>query len=282
MTNHTYKIIVDSCCELPLEFMQEIPCEIISLGISLDGNTIIDDENFDQKDFLRKVAASPNSPSSQCPSPDQYLEAMKGDFERIYVITLSANLSGSYNSAQVAKNLYIEEFGHKDIHVFNSCSASCGETQIAYMLREMESSGMSFNEIVDTAEQKIYEMGTYFILENLESLRKAGRLTGIRSFVANTLNIKPLMAASKEGTILQVGQCRGMQKALLKLVDFTLENTRNPSEKTLMISNCNCRERAVWLLEEFKKRATFKDTLIIDTRGISSMYACDGGIIITI
>ena len=278
----SYKIITDSCGELPEDFRKVVNTQIVPLSIIVDKYCIDDDENFDQAELIKQIAMSPVGAKSSCPSPESFMEAIAGDAERVYIITLSANLSGSYNSARLAREMYLEEHNDKQIHVFDSRSASCGQTQIAYWIRELEEAGLAFDEIVDKCEFRITHRRTFFVLDNLETLRKNGRLSNIKSFVANTLNIKPIMAGTKVGTIEQAGQCRGIKKALSKMVDISLEGINNTEERVLMIAHCNCLERANAVLEEYKKKAKFKNTLIIDTRGISTMYANDGGIIVTL
>ena len=278
----SYKVIVDSCGELTEEMKASGNFETASLTMEVGGVRIIDDASFDQADFLKRVAECPESPKSSCPSPEDYMEKYRCEAERVYAVTLTAELSGSYNSAVLAKNLYIEEYGEKDIHVFNSRSASIGETLIAMKVQECEEAGMTFEQVVDTVERYIDGQHTYFVLENLDTLRKNGRLTGIKSLVAGALNIKPVMAATPEGTICQIGQARGIKKALAKMADQIAEETQEAEEKILAISNCNCRERAReverMLLAKMKVKASF----IIDTAGISSMYANDGGIIVVV
>jgi len=277
----SYKIIVDSCCELPEEFTKAVDTEIVPMGIQVDEYSIIDDATFDQKSFLEKVAASPNGPKSHCSSPEKFVQAMQCDADRIYIITLSAQLSGSYNSAITARDIYFEEYGERPVYIFNSRSASCGETQIAFWIRELEEAGTPYEELIQITEGRINSRKTFFVLESLETLRKNGRLGNIKAFVANTLNIKPIMAGTKEGTIVQEGQARGMAKALSKMIDLTLKDV-DTENRRLMISHCNCRERAEKLLKQYQEKANFKETLIINTRGISSMYASDGGIIVTL
>ena len=240
----SYKVIVDSCGELTEEMKASGNFETASLTMEVGGVRIIDDASFDQADFLKRVAECPESPKSSCPSPEDYMEKYRCEAERVYAVTLTAELSGSYNSAVLAKNLYIEEYGEKNIHVFNSRSASIGATLIAMKVQECEETGMTFEQVVDTVERYIDGQHTYFVLENLDTLRKNGRLTGIKSLVAGALNIKPVMAATPEGTICQIGQARGIKKALAKMADQIAEETQEAEEKILAISNCNCRERA--------------------------------------
>ena len=277
-----YKIVVDSCGELPERCKQDEHFESVPLVLDIDGHLVVDDETFDQADFLRRVAASPNCPKSSCPSPQRYMEAFTCEAEHVYAVTLSAELSGSCNSAELGKKLYQEEKGEKKIHVFNSRSASIGETLIALKIEACEKAGMAFEEVVKTVEDYIAGQNTYFVLESLEALRKNGRLSNLKAFVANALNIKPVMGATPIGTICQLDQARGITRALKKMVEYIAKDLKDPSEKTLAISHCNCRQRAEMVKEEILKQISVKDVLILDTAGVSSLYASDGGIIVVV
>lgn len=278
----SYKIIVDSCGELTEEMKQCGKYESVALSIQIDDSHIVDDDTFNQAEFLQKVAASPNCPKSSCPSPEKYMESYDCAAERIYVVTLSAELSGSYNSAVLGKNLYHEERGEKDIYVFNSRSASVGETLIAMKIRECEEAGMGFEKVIEAVEAYIAEQDTHFVLESLETLKKNGRLSGVKALVATALNIKPVMGATPQGIICQRGQARGVKKALAKMVENVIEDVKNPEEKILGISHCNCLERALSVKAMLEEKAAFKDVIILDTRGISTLYANDGGIIVVV
>lgn len=281
--NHMYKIIIDSCGELSKELKEDGHFSNVPLELEVEGYHIVDDETFDQADFLRRVKESAHGPKSACPSPESYMKAFEGEEEHVYVVTLSANLSGSYNSAVLAANLYKEEHAdNKKIYVFNSRSASIGETLIGLKVQELENQGLSFEEIVEKTEKYIDGQNTFFVLETLETLRKAGRLSNLKAFVANTLNIKPVMGSTVEGAILQLSQARGMKKALSKMVEEMLAKTKDCENKILAISHCNCPERAQYVKECIEQLANFQKIIIVDTAGVSSMYANDGGVIIAV
>ncbi len=275
-------MIVDSCGELTDEMKESGYFETASLSMEVGGVRIVDDASFDQADFLRRVAECTESPRSSCPSPEVYMKKYCCEEEHVYAVTLSAELSGSYNSAVLGKNLYIEEYGEKNIHVFNSRSASIGETLIALKIQECEEAGMTFEQVVDTVEDYIEGQHTYFVLENLDTLRKNGRLTGIKSLMAGALNIKPVMGSTPEGSICQIGQARGIKKALVKMVDHIVEEAQESGQKILAISHCNCRERALEVERQLLAKMKVKASFIVDTAGISSMYANDGGIIVVV
>ncbi len=225
----SYKIVIDSCGELTEELKQDMHFESVPLEIFVDDYHIVDDETFDQAEFLKRVAASPNC-----------------------------------------------------LHIFDSKSASVGETLVGMKIQEYEEAGLSFEEVVEKVESFIAEKNTSFVLETLETLRKNGRLSNIKAFVANTLNIKPVMAGSPEGTIYQLGQARGITKAVDKMIKDLVSKTANPREKIFAISHCNCPERAKAAVDKIKQMAEFKKIIVVETAGISSLYANDGGIIMVV
>ena len=279
-----YKIVGDSCCDASKSNSVYGKVDIVPLTLSLEGKEYVDDETFNQKEFIDHVAAAKDYARSACPSPQRYMSAYEGDYDCVFVVTLSGNLSGSYNSAMIGKNMYYEEYPDdgKKIHVFDSCSASCGEGNIAQKIYELAESGLTFEEIVEKVETYSLEMKTYFVIETLEPLRKNGRLSNLKAIMASVLNIKPVMGATDEGLIIQLGQARGMERALKKMIECIVENTKNIEEKVLAISHVNCMERAMWVKNEIMKLAKFKDITIADTAGVATLYANDGGIIVSV
>ncbi|MFV0363854.1 MAG: DegV family protein [Suipraeoptans sp.] len=278
----SYKIIVDSCGEFTDEMKESPIFESIPLYLMVEEHQVIDDDTFNQKDFLDLVKSTKECPRSACPSPEQYLEKYKCGTERVYVVTLSANLSGSYNSAVLAKQILEETDENIKVHVFDSKSASISETLIALKVKECEEEGKSFEEVVYLTEKYINNQNTHFVLEDLDTLRKNGRLTGIKMLVASALNIKPILGATPEGTIYQISTSRGMKKALRTLVEEVVKTVRKPEEKILAISHCNCKERAEDVKQMILQHIHLKDVFILDTKGVSTMYASDGGIIVVV
>ena len=278
----SFHIVADSCCELTADMKKRGNIEIAPLTLEVGGESILDDETFDQKSFLRKVAECPECPKSACPSPEYFRTAFLNGAKHCYCVTLSAELSGSYNSAVLGANLAQEEDEDLKIHVFNSRSASIGETLIVKKIVECEEAGMSFERVVETVELYISTQHTYFVLENLETLRKNGRLSKTKALVASALKIKPVMGATSEGDIVQLDQARGINKALMKMVDAIVNDAQHVENKTLAISHCNCPERAEMVKEALLERLAVQDVFVLDTQGVSSMYANDGGIIIAL
>ena len=276
-----YKIIGDSCLDLTKE-MRKDPCySMIPLTLMVGERHFVDDEAFDQKEFITVVQEYPECPKSACPSPEMFKEAYCCEEENVFVITLSAALSGSYNSAVLAKSLYEEEYGKKNILVLDSKSASSGQLNIAMYIRELCDQGLEFDEICEKAAAYRDRMNTYFVLESLDTLKKNGRLTGLQAFFATKLNIKPVMGADN-GTIIKLDQARGIQKALQRMAEIAVKEAGTTKDKRLVIAHCNAPERAQFMKEKLCSMAEFKEVVITDTCGVSTVYASDGGVILAL
>ena len=275
----SFKIIVDSCCDLTPAQLREECFVKVPLTIRVGGHTTVDDDTFDQGELLWRMKESETAPQSACPSPMQYPEAFDCGAGDLYVVTLSALLSGSHNAAAQARSIWLEDHPGANVHIFNSCSASAGEVLVALKIQELAQSGMDFTTVVDQVSRYINEMETYFVLETLDTLRKAGRLNRVQSIVTSTLRIKLLMGATPEGEICKKGQAMSVKQALNKMVALMADDLKHVG-KRLSIVHCNCLERAFYVKELAMKQCRFDEILVSDTGGISTMYANDGGIVV--
>lgn len=277
--NMSYRIIGDSCTDLTEELKQDSHIYLVPLYLEVDGTTFVDDATFNQAEFIKAVAASPNCPKSSCPTPEAYMNLFdcEGD---VYVVTLSERLSGSYNSAELAKRLYLEEHPNKNIEVINSCSASVGQTLIVLKLKELVEQGKAFDQVVKEIREYRDQLQTKFVLESLETLRKNGRLSNLKAFLASALNIKPVMGSTPDGEITKIDQARGINKALRLMAETIEKDAFDVKNRILAIAHCNNYERALFVKDEILKRLPFKDCIITDTAGVSTLYANDGGIVV--
>ncbi|MBP3595710.1 MAG: DegV family protein [Lachnospiraceae bacterium] len=274
-----YKIIGDSCTDITEEMKQEGFISLVPLTLTIKGETFVDDDTFNQKEFLAKMKQSEECPKSACPSPERYMREFEGQ-EECYVVTLSSRLSGSYNSAVLAKNMYLEEHPEAKIEIVDSKSASCGQMLLVVKLRELKEKGFGFEEVQKKITEFRDNMQTKFVLESLENLRKNGRLSKVAFTLCNVLNIRPVMAA-EDGEIIKIDQTRGHNKALMRMIEYIEADATDVTNKIVGISHCNNRERAEMVKREILKRLPFKDCIIVDTAGVATLYANDGGIIVS-
>lgn len=274
-----YKIVVASSCDFTQEQRAQIPLATVPFTIQIDGEDLVDDENLTVDTIISKMKQSTSAIKTACPSPNHFLEAYR-DAEQIFVVTISSKLSGTYNSARAAKEMYIEQFGDKFIHVFDSLSAAIGETLIVLRLKKYVDEKLPLQEIIEKTESYIKEMKTMFVLENLDNLIKNGRMGRLAGMFAQFLHIKPILASDGAGEIKLAEKCRGTKKAIKKMVDLVGSETTDFSNRTFGIVHCNAREKALFIKEMVLERYNFKDVVVTEANGLSAVYMDDGGVVV--
>lgn len=274
-----YKIVADSSCDLNDDLRGVMDVSLVPFKIDIDNSSFVDDENIDMSDLVSTMLASPNPVKTSCPSPGDFKETYV-DGDNVFVVTISKELSATYNSAILAKDMILEEMKDKFVHVFNSKSASVGETLTAIKIKECLDKKLSNSEIVEKVEAYIEEMKTFFISEDLSNLIKNGRISKTSGLIANVLNIKPIMKATDDGNIEAVEKIRGSKKAFKRLAEIIGETGVKFEERVIAISHANALEKALDLKENLKKY-NFKDIIIVETKGLSTVYVNNGGIIVS-
>lgn len=276
------QIIADTSCDLTPALANLLQVQLVSFRLNIGARTFVDDEKLDQKELLAAMKAHNGPATTACPSPEDFAERMRA-CESCFIITISSKLSGCYNAAMVARDMVLEECPDKKIHVFDSESATSGETRIAMLLREYIDAGMAYEEIVTQVSSFIATMHTRFVLEDLSNLVKNGRISKAAGLVGTMLNLRPIMADNGHGEIVALEKVRGTQNAMRRLVELIAEATRDTvaSSLTMVISHCNCLERAMELKKEIlAKCAAFHEIILVPTGGLSSVYANNGGVVL--
>ena len=272
-----YKIVGDSCCDFTAEDLKKEYISRVPLILTVGDTDVIDDDTFDQEKYLDMVDRCPDCPRSSCPSPENYMQHFEGA-ENVFVVTLSSKLSGSYNSAMLAKQIYQENHPNVKIHVFDSKSAAAAQHLICERLENYIEQDLDFKTIVEKTEQYVGEIRTLFVLDSLDTMRKNGRITKVKALAANMLNIKPVLHGV-DGEIQQLDQARGMNKALNKLLSH-IEKEGYDNTKPVRITQCGSMERCKNVRKILMERFGFTDVKILDANGISTTYESRGGVIV--
>jgi len=272
-----FKIVSDSSMDLNETLENQIDVEKVPFKLYIEEEEIVDNADLNVIEFIEKMKKSAKLPRTACPSPDDFKQLFEG-VEEVFAVTISSKLSGTYNSAILAKNLVLEEV-KKKIHVFDSKSASVGQTLIGIKIDEMIKQEFSFEEIVDEVEKYIANMKTFFISENLDNLIKNGRIPSWKGKLAMALKIRPIMKAI-EGDILVHERVRGSNKAFEKLAQTVCEMAHESGSKRLAISHVNNPERAKSLKSRIQELCDFQEIIIVPTHGLTSLYCDDQGIIL--
>lgn len=273
------RIVADSSCDLTLEMRNHLNVTIVPLTISIGDQHFKDDDNLNLDLMLDEIKNSTQVPKSACPSPQDFMNAFveKGS---VFVITLTAALSGTYNSAMIARDLFIQEQQDKFIHVFDSKGSSVRETLIAMKINELIQKNLKEEEIVTQVDDYIAKMKYIFQLGNLDTMIKNGRVSKLKGIIANALNIKPILQASPTGEAELLENVRSEKKSIQRLVEMVGEQCNDFSDKILGISHCDALDKAEKLKAEIEKSYNFKEVFIVQMRGLSSLYTNRGGITI--
>ncbi len=274
------QLIADSCCDVTPAMKRLLGLSIASLNITVGEEHYRDDESLNTLELIAKMKACKTPPTTACPTPEEYAALMRQERES-FVITLSSKLSGSYNAACVGRQLALEENPDLRIHVFDSESAAAGETRIALFLRDLIDAGMDFDSIVEKTTAFIATMKTHFVLEDLSHLVKNGRISKAAGLLGTMLNIRPIMGENGHGEIIPLEKVRGTANAMRRLVEIVASETAQAAGLTLVLSYCNCLERAQELKKMFLSQCSaIKEVIMVPTNGISTVYADDGGIVV--
>jgi len=276
-------LVVDSGCDISKDVIEHDNCNLshIPLNLQLGDDVYLDDETLNIEDYFVHMEKSPIGVKTSAPSPDLFLEHFKRD-GNVFVVTLSSRLSATYQSAVTAKDMYMEEYGKKFIHVFDSLSASVGQGVIAMKISELIKKGThSMEDVVEQVNQYMTGMRTYFILDKYDNLVKTGRISPYIAKIASFLNVKPI-CGDHDGEIKMEDKARGYTKAVTKLVEIIKNNTQDIEDRVVAISHCKCYEKAVALKDEVLKQLQVKDVVIQECRGVVATYANRGGVVLAL
>ena len=272
-----YKIVADSCCDMTPELKVEMDITIVPLTLMLGDESYVDNEALSLPEFMQNMKNCKEHIGSACPSPATFSECFE-EKKTAFAVTLSSNLSSSNASAKLGAMMAKDE-RNADAYVFDSKSASAGEVLIVYKLRQFIDKGLYKSEIIRHVENFIDNMKTYVVLDNVENLMKNGRLNKVVGKLITAMSIKPLMCADKNGELALFSHARGEKEIIEKMSSTTPKSGKNTTGESMVITHCNNLSLAEKLREAIHKRYDFKNILLVPTRGISSLYASDKGIV---
>ena len=274
----TWKIVADSGCDYRQLANPAIDTEFISvpLKIQVANQVFIDDANLDIDQMMETMYATSEASKSACPSPDDYLKAFEGA-KHIFVVTITGTLSGSQNSAQLAKNLYLEDHPEAHIHVIDSLSAGGEVDLLVEKLNELIDQGLSFDEVVKAITDYQTKTKLLFVLAKVDNLVKNGRLSKLIGAVVGLLNIRMVGEASATGTLELLQKARGPKKSLQAAFEELVKGGY-AGGRIVMAHRSNekfCQQLSELVREKYPQAAIS----IVPTSGLCSFYAEDGGLL---
>ena len=274
----TWKIVTDSGCDLrSLESQsKELQFERVPLTLQIGTEIFRDDDGLDIDNMMAMMYQSSKAATSSCPSPDAFLQAYKG-VDNVIAVTITGTLSGSHNSARLAKNDLLEDYPNANIHVIDSLSASGEVDLIVLELERLINLGLSFEEVVERITAYQEKTRLIFVLAKVDNLVKNGRLNKLVGKVVGLLNIRMVGQASREGTLELLQKARGQKKAVSALVE-EIQKAGYKGGK-VYIAHANNPKICEQISEKIK--AIYPDAVIQTgrTSGLCSFYAEDEGIL---
>ncbi|WP_040213181.1 DegV family protein [Clostridium polynesiense] len=275
-----FGIVVDSGCDITnIEMVsnEKIEFNRAALKLQVGDKEFIDDFNLNVKEFMKEMTEYKGKTGSAAPSPGDWYKFYEQS-DNVFAVTITGALSGSYASAQVAKNMLLEKHPEKNIHLIDSKSAGPEITLIVYKLVNLIAQGLEFEEIVEEIEKYRKHTNLLFVLESLDNLVKNGRVSKVQGAMAGLLGIKIMGCASEEGMLEVLKKSRGKLSAYDKAVEEMI--SRGYKGAKVIISHCFNDERAEYLKSIIKDKYPKAEIKIMATSGLCSYYAEKGGILI--
>ena len=274
----TWKIVADSGCDYReiTDLANQTKFESVPLTIQIDHEIFVDNAQLDIDGMMEKMYATSTASKSACPSPDDYLRSFEGA-ENIFVVTITGSLSGSHNSAQLAKKLFLEEHPTANIHVIDSLSAGGEVDLIVKKLNELIKEGLSFEQVVEAITHYQEKTKLLFVLAKVDNLVKNGRLSKLIGAVVGLLNIRMVGEASDTGTLELLQKARGAKKALTAAVDEVLKAGYKGGR--IIIAHRNNEKFCQQFAGVIKEKFPAADISFLPTSGLCSFYAEEGGLL---
>lgn len=276
-----YVVLIDSVGDLSDNLKQKEEFVLVPLTINIMGEELVADYNLDPQVLLEKIKAATECPKTACPAPGVYLSLFEEyKDKRIYVVTVSDKLSGSYNSAMMAKEMFLDENEDAQIEVFNSISASAGQGLISELIYKFEEENKTFEEVCGNVNELISNIHTIFVLEDLTFLEKNGRLSHVAHLISKTLHICPILEGPG-GEIKMKDKAIGPIRAINKMIEIISEDLKSGNIKTIQISHCSFEERALKVKNKLLEAFPELNVIVSHTGPCATLYAGYKGIVVS-
>lgn len=271
----TMKIVADSSANL--KTLPQINFAMAPLKIITAEREFVDDCNLNVEEMVDFFHSYKDSSKTSCPNPGDWLEAF-GDGDDIFCVTITSGLSGSYNAACVAKQMYEAENCGKRVFVIDSLSAGPELVLIIEKLQELMAAGCAYEDICRQIGQYTQKTGLFFALASLQNFAANGRVPMAVAKVAGLLGIRVVGKASEQGTLQPVDKCRGEEKSLKKIVEHL--NYDGLRQGKVRIAHCRNESAAQKLMEMIQLEFPETDIRISKCLGLCSYYAEEGGLLV--
>lgn len=262
-----YIIITDSTTDLPMEYAKDNNLNIVPLGFVIDGKNYknyLDNRELSSKDFYSMIKEGKTAKTFQV-NPDEFYQVFKDTLNAGYGILgifFSSGLSGTFNSARIAKEQILEDNPDAPIIVIDSLCASLGEGLLVHYAVKAKNEGMCLNEIASYIERLKFKVAHWFTVMDMDTLKRGGRISASSAFFAKTLNINPVLHVSNEGKLIARMKKIGRKGALNALVDRMIDTYDKEKNDIVFISHSQALEDVNLLIKQIKEKIGIENFLI--------------------
>lgn len=270
-----YRIVSDSAADLTS--LDYVPFASAPLKVITAEKEYLDIEGLDVLAMVDYLKGYKGKSSSSCPNPDEWLKAF-GDSEYIFGVAITSGLSGSFNAAQIAKEIYESEHPERHVFILDSLSAGPEQKILVEKLEELIVSGKDYESICKEITEYRKSTNIFFVLQSFTNFANNGRVSPAVAKIAGMLGICIVATASDVGTIEITDKCRGMSKSLDKIVEHLKQSGFKCGK--IRIAHCFNKSGAEELKGKILKEFGSADIKIYETHGLCSFYAEKGGILV--
>ncbi|MPQ42566.1 DegV family protein [Clostridium tarantellae] len=262
-----YIIFTDSACDLPNEIIEKLDIKYLSLICNFKGKEYFEDGGISlpYKNFYNALRNNEDLPTTSQINFFRFKTAFEPyvkNNQSIIYIAFSSSLSGTYNSANLAKNDLLAEYPNADITIIDSKSASCGQGLLVYKAALMKNEGSCKEDIIKWVEKAKLNVCHFIAVDNLEHLKRGGRISSTSATIGSILGIKPLINVNNNGELKNFGKVKGRKKAIKTLSDYVNKHITNIKDQTIFISHGDCYEDAKYLANMIKENNNIKNIII--------------------
>ena len=267
MTNQDFAIITDSSCDLTQQMANELELTVLPLTFQMDGReyaNYLDERDMPFHSFYERIRAGEKSQTAAA-NIQNFTDTMRPFLDAgrdVLCLAFSSGLSNTYNAAQLAAQDLSEKYPDRKIFVVDTLCASLGQGLLCYHAVQQKRAGKSIDEVRDFAEQQKQHLCHWFTVNDLNHLKRGGRISAATALVGTVLGIKPVMHMDNEGRLSKVSTVRGRVQSLSALVDHMEKTAINPAEQTVFISHGDCLEDAQKVADMVRERLGVKKIFI--------------------
>ena len=254
-----YVIMTDSCCDLTDQMARDLELEVLPLTMHMDGQDYPNDlagTAISNQEFYKRIRAGKLATTSAV-NVGQFQDAMRRVLESgrdIVCVCFSSALSTTYQSAVIAAEDLCAEFPEAEIHVVDSLSASLGQGLLLYLAVEQKRKGLTAAELAKWVEDNRLTVCHWFTVDDLNFLKRGGRVSATTALLGTMLSIKPIMHTSDEGKLVPVSKARGRKAAIAALLDKIEDLSIHPEKQTMFICHADCEEDAKAVAQTIQDR----------------------------